>query len=250
MKMNRIDLLMLFLFVGVNSSGGQTGAKTNCVCMKSSASGYYCEEHTCHTEYEYSACFSGRSTVQTSNGKKVALSNVRIGEEVLVFDGKKFIFEPIYDIIHREHVNFYPFIQLTVFNDQFNSTHSIEISSKHLIFQYGKIDPVFAADVQIGDDLQLVIQSKISRGRVRQIDEILSQGFIAPLTYSGTIVVNDLVCSNYAEARNHRLAHLAMQPYRWWRSIFGIKQTIGKDLNWYTLILSYFADKFNLLNSF
>ncbi len=35
-----------------------------------------------------------------------------------------------------------------------------------------------------------------------EIDEIISQGFSASLIRSSTIVVNNLVSSNYAEARN------------------------------------------------
>lgn len=245
-----IELLILCLFTGVISGSGQTRTTMKCVCLKGSASGYYCEEQSCETNYEYNKCFSGRSTVRTSDGTIVTLSDVQIGQEVLVWNGKEVIFEAIYDIIHREKKNFYPFIQLIVFNDQLNSTHSIEISSKHLIFQYERNKPVFASQIQIGDYLQLVIQSNIFPAKVIEVNEVLSEGFSAPLTRSGTIVVNDLICSNYAEARNHHLAHLAMQPYRWWRTIFQTKQFIRTDLDWYTSILYFVADKFNLLNSF
>ena len=244
-----IKLLILCLVVGINSGDGQTRTTMKCVCLKGSTSGYYCEEQSCETNYEYGRCFSGRSTVQTSDGKIVSLSNIQIGQEVLVFNGNKLIFERIYDVIHHEKKKYYPFIQLIVLNDQLNSTHAIEISSKHLIFKYGKTEAVFASEIQIGDYLQLVIQSNIFPGKVIQVNEILSQGFSAPLTYSGTIIVNDLVCSNYAEARNHHLAHLVMQPYRWWRTIFRTKQIIETDLDWYSSILYYLADKFNLLNS-
>ena len=89
---------------------------------------------------------------------------------------------------------------------------------------------------------------EILPGKVIRIEEIISQGFSAPLTRSGTIVVNHLVSSNYAEARNHHLAHLGMQPYRWWRNIFGRKQVVTADLNWYTSVLYDFADKTGLLH--
>lgn len=106
---------------------------------------------------------------------------------------------------------------------------------------------MFASEIQIGNDLQLVHENKIIPGKVIKIDEILSQGFSAPLTRSGTIVVNNLVSSNYAEVRNHRFAHLVMQPYRWRRTIFGPKQFIDTHLDSYTSILSSFADKTGLL---
>ncbi|CAF3294188.1 unnamed protein product [Rotaria sp. Silwood2] len=247
-KVNIVNIFLLFLFVQIYSTDGQTGYTQRCTCIKESATGYFCAEQSCNIQYQYKKCFSGRSTVRTRDGKDISLSNIQIGQEVLVSNRNKLIFQPIYDIIHRENTKFYTFIHLTIFNHYENSTQSIEISSKHLIFKYGLLDPIFASEIQIGDHLQLVNQFEIIPGKVIHIDEIISQGYCAPLTFSGTIVVNNLVSSNYAEVRNHHLAHLAMQPYRWWRNTFGPTQTIQTDLNWYISILYNFANKTGFLH--
>ncbi|CAF0779473.1 unnamed protein product [Rotaria sordida] len=247
-KVNILSIFLLLLFVQICLTDGETGYIETCTCLKESSNGNYCAEQSCTAQYKYNKCFSGRSTVRTRDGKDISLSNIQIGQEVLVFYRNKLIFQPIYDIIHRENSKFYTFIHLTVFNHYENLTHSIEISSKHLIYKYGLLDPVFASQIEIGDYLQLVNQFKIIPGKVIQIDEIISQGYSAPLTPSGTIVVNNIVSSNYAEARNHHLAHLVMQPYRWWRNIFESKKTIQTDLNWYISILYYFANKTGFLN--
>lgn len=241
------NILLFVLLVTVCRTDGQTGYKQRCVCLKDSANGYYCADQSCESQYKYTKCFSGRSTVHTREGKDIPLSKIQIGEEVLVKDGNELLFQPIYHIIHSEHTHFYPFIRLTLFNHLHNSTHAIELSSKHLIFKYATADPVFASDINIGDDLQLVDRHEIVAGKVIEIAEVVSQGFSAPLTACGTIVVNNVVSSNYAEARNHRLAHLIMQPYRWWISVVGGKQSVGADLDWYTSILYKIVDKTGVL---
>ena len=246
-------LVISFGKISSQDSGNRVllGYTETCTCSNNSTNEHYCAAWSCNAIYHYSTrnCFSGQSTVVTHGGKAIYLSNIHIGQEVLVFDGNTLVFEPIYDIIHSEKTKFYSFIQLTVLNSNQNWTHSIEISSKHLIFKYGILNPVFASEIQLGDDLQLVDQFQIIPGKVIKIDEIVSQGFSAPLTRSGTIVVNNLVSSNYAEVRHHHLAHLAMQPYRWWRAISGPKQTVETDLNWYISTLYDFADRIGLLHT-
>ncbi|CAF4755625.1 unnamed protein product [Rotaria sp. Silwood1] len=129
-----------------------------------------------------------------------------------------------------------------------NSTYSIGISLKYLIFKYEISTSVFASEIQLGDHLQLVNQDEIIPEKIIQIDEIISQDFSAPLTPSSTNIVNNLVSSNYAEARNHHLAHLVMQPHRLWRFILGLKQIIQTDFDWYISILYYFPHKTRLLH--
>ena len=80
------------------------------------------------------------------------------------------------------------------------------------------------------------------------IEGVVSQGFYAPLTRSGTIVISGLVASNYAEIRDHHLAHMAMQPYRLWRRIVGSKQTMETQMNWYTEILFFIANKIGVFS--
>ena len=221
---------------------------TTCSCSEQSTSNNYCFKWSCRTEYKSnSACFSSKCTVQTHNGQHIPLSTVEIGDEVLTFNGKELVFEPIYDFIHAEKVGFYNFLRLTVFNTVRNSTSHIDISAQHLIFVSGKSDPIFASEVQVGDHLQLVDNNQVIPSEVISIEPVVSQGFSAPLTRSGTIVVNGIIASNYAEARNHHLAHLAMQPYRLWRMLVGAKRSISNEVNWYAKALRFFAQKTAIL---
>ncbi|CAF1537290.1 unnamed protein product [Adineta ricciae] len=235
----------VFLYLTVNNVLGKVGDVTQtCTCSQTATSGYYCAALTCVTTAESASCFSGRSTVQTRNGRIKPISEVEVGEEILVFNGIQPTFEPIFDFIHMERTNMYKFLRLNFIpNNGKNLTSSIEISSKHLIFLYGQQNPVFASEINIGSQIQVVNHQEILAGTVIQIETVQSQGFYAPLTASGTIIIDSVVCSNYANVRNHYLAHLAMQPYQWWMMLVGPRKSITSEINWYASALQVFAEK-------
>ena len=78
-------------------------------------------------------------------------------------------------------------------------------------------------------------------GLVINIEEIQSQGLLAPLTPSGTIVIDGIVTSNYAVVHSHSVAHYAMQPYKWWRSLVGSPQLNRSEIHTYATFLYDFA---------
>ncbi|CAF4473722.1 unnamed protein product, partial [Didymodactylos carnosus] len=94
--------------------------------------------------------------------------------------------------------------------------------------------------IKVGDDLQIVADNKLSYGKVVDIKLRKSEGFYAPLTSSGKVVIDNVVASNYADINNHHLAHIAMKPYKWWLQIFGPTST---KINWYIQSLQLFAEK-------
>jgi Hint module len=182
---------------------------------------------------------------------KSFFSEVNVGENVLVLDSSnRLVFEPIFDFIHAEKTGIYTFLRLTALNIKENKTYNIEISPEHLIFPFGNKPAVHASTVQIGDLLKVVDGANIFPGLVIIIEEIQSQGYLAPLTRSGTIVIDGIVASNYAVAHSHRMAHLFMQPYRWWRYFVGHQQQNQTEINLYAFYLYEFAKITGVINIF
>lgn len=242
-------VIFILVVFTINDIAGKSGDRIRtCTCTTPSDTGYYCAEMKCVTTTEMATCFSGRSTVQMRDGSIKTISEVQIDEEVLVFDGIQTKFEPIYDFIHMERIGIYEFLRLfyTV-NHQTNFTSTIELSSNHLIFIYNQTNPVFASEIDIGSKLQVIEDGELVSGEIVRIEKVKSQGFYAPLTPSGTIVINNVVSSNYASVQNHYFAHLVMQPYRWWRMFIGPNKSIGSEINWYTSMLHIFAEKTGIL---
>jgi len=213
-------ILLWCLFQTITAASG-TGKsyETNCVCIQASPNNTFCWEYKCHTDELPPKCFSGDSTVEikTTSKEKKAMNKLKIGDEILVDinnQGQR-IYEPIYSFIHASPNGIYDYLKISVGNN--NSEISLIISSNHLIYRYNEINPIFAGYLKTGDQLQIISQAGLKQaGIIRNIKLIQSQGFYAPLTASGKLVVNDIVVSNYASVSNHQLAHFVMQPYRWW----------------------------------
>ncbi len=56
-------------------------------------------------------------------------------------------------------------------------------------------------------------------------------GFAAPLTLTGTLLVNNVLTSNYAIIENQQLAHAVMAPARWW--YMGVNHALNNaGVNW------------------
>jgi Hint module len=111
---------------------------------------------------EDNACFSEVATVQVEGKGPVAMKDLQLGEKVLTASHD---YEPVYAFGHRHLTQAAKFIQ---FND------ALEITGAHLVFVEGKVNPVRADSVKVGDFLQ--------GGEVKSIKTIQRAGVYTPLT--------------------------------------------------------------------
>ncbi|CAF3549751.1 unnamed protein product [Rotaria sp. Silwood1] len=79
----------------------------------------------------------------------------------------------------------------------------------------------FAGKFHVNDRVQLIENNQIVPGKIISIQLTKQEGYYAPLTPSGTIVINGVLASNYATVSNHGLAHKVMSIYRWWIHLIG-----------------------------
>ena len=87
---------------------------------------------------------------------------------------------------------------------------------------------LFAEDISVGD---FVFSSDLRLLKIINIQEALvyNDSGYAPLTFEGTIVVNDIVASCYA-THDHSMMHIITTPIRWWFfMLFELRQFLQVD---------------------
>lgn len=100
-----------------------------------------------------------------------------------------------------------------------NDGASLTVTPAHLVLvwkqQQQQTKYVFADRVEEGDHvLVYVADGTLAPRKVVRITAELHQGFYAPLTYEGTIVVNNVTASCYALVESHAAAHASFMPIR------------------------------------
>jgi len=94
-------------------------------------------------------------------------------------------------------------------------TGSLSISKNHLVYckrKNSENDYILAGNVQIGDYLYQIKENKTSWCEVINIKIVYDKELYAPLTESGTLIVDSFLTSCYASYKSHNIAHFAMQP--------------------------------------
>ena len=128
------------------------------------------------------------------------MDEIQVG--TLIHDGSSY--SRVVGFLHRS-IDIAP-TQYLSFN--FDNDQQLEISPKHCIFLADGHD-VFAQDVQVGDVMA-------SGQVVRSIQYTKHNSLIAPLTESGTVMVNGVLASCYADfphAISHAVVSYPMQIY-------------------------------------
>ena len=135
----------------------------------------------------FGGCFSGDDRVQVESKGSVEMAALQIGDHVLVSGNK---YEPVYSFGHRDATSSAEYLK--IHSDGINDP--LKISHDHMILSGGE-HWVPAATLRVGDTLTkgdggVVVVTKI-------LQDVTQKGIFAPFTTSGSIVVNDIVASNF-----------------------------------------------------
>lgn len=170
-------------------------------------------------------CFPGDAAVQVSSRGRVPLEDLREGDEVLVERrAGELVYEPVLGFLHA--VSGKP----SANNAYLTVTHSLgelRLSATHMVFvadagMSGRSDKL-AAELEVGDNVFAVAlgsSDTIAPSKVLAIrHDAGSHGMYAPLTPSGSVVVDGVVASNYAAPPtdaplSHGAAHEVFFPVR------------------------------------
>lgn len=158
-------------------------------------------------------CFPEDATVRVKDESVVTnkmMKDLRIGDLVQVdTDGK---FEPIYSFGHRNANKKATFVDI--------NKGSLRLSGDHLIWKENSASYVAANELIVGDVLRLAANKKMV---VESIRQVVVKGVYAPFTPSGTLIVNDVATSCYANVLSdrmmsgntfHWMAHYFQFPHR------------------------------------
>lgn len=189
------------------------------------------ERRVAMAELADDGCFPAEASVETAQGDRIPMSELRVGDEVLAVMADGSIgTSPVVAFLDKQTST--PaaldagFLQL-----QLAEGRSLTLTPEHLVFKVdrdantreGPLDfasaaiAVKAQHVQAGDALWLLGAgaSGVEPSLVVEVLPVRSQGLYAPLVASGKLIVDGVVASCYSHAESHDLAHLAMAPLRW-----------------------------------
>eukprot|EP00562_Extubocellulus_spinifer_P008147 CAMPEP_0178502694 /NCGR_PEP_ID=MMETSP0696-20121128/17641_1 /TAXON_ID=265572 /ORGANISM="Extubocellulus spinifer, Strain CCMP396" /LENGTH=651 /DNA_ID=CAMNT_0020131769 /DNA_START=77 /DNA_END=2032 /DNA_ORIENTATION=- len=138
------------------------------------------------------SCFPRGSTVQVlgKEDEAVAIEDVKVGDKIMTGQG----FSEVYAFASRYdyHDETSEYLQ---FHFENNNNKAFEISRNHIIFVGADKTPKLATDVSVGDSLLLSPSNVLAA--VKSIVVVSKRGEYAPITRSGTVVVNGVLASSH-----------------------------------------------------
>ncbi|CAF0981463.1 unnamed protein product [Rotaria sordida] len=159
-------------------------------------------------------CFSSDTLVTLINLQQIPIEKLRIGDELLTIDGTKIVStEMIMMLDQNQHssVMFYTIIT--------GSEHKVSLTSHHLIGMInndGDISYIPIKDIKHGDILRVITNGQIYSSPVIDIKMEIKNGYYAPLTMTGTLLVNNIDASCFSNVKNHDIVQFYMSPLRWY----------------------------------
>jgi Hint module len=152
----------------------------------------------CWTTYNW--CFAPHATANVRHQGPTRMEDLVIGDHVQVGPGDTY--EPIYSFAHRS-------TGPATFLKMETNQGAIEITEDHMLFVHDKATPILARDVKIGD----LLVTSTDPAKVQDIQTEMRQGYYAPLTYSGLIMVNGFQASTYGKLSGDTVQEKLALPF-------------------------------------
>jgi len=180
----------------------------------------------------FSVCFPATAQVQLASGISRPVSSLKPFDVLQTLDKARGFSRTkpstFYTYLHFDENLTTEYLVLKCENDT-----QLVISEAHILFKRNCLTesarPMMARNVEIGDYLLYVnAEKEIQNVRVTGIDRKMCQGAFAPLTKSGTFIVDGFLVSSYAHVHSHAKAHASMAPLRLW---YKLNSKIGKPLS-------------------
>ena len=156
-------------------------------------------------------CYPGSAVIYDSNSRARRIESLQVGDEVLVITKNGIQSDPVITFIHRQPEIVEGFLKIVTKKEK-----TLLITADHLMFVeiMGQATAIPARDVKIGDTVYVRGSHGSEKDLVRSISTVYEKGAYAPVTLSGTILVNDVHTSCYFDVLSHEWSHRAMSIAR------------------------------------
>lgn len=178
------------------------------------------------------------------DGSHRPISQVRVGDRVLVFRDPEIVASPVLAILTHLHAPIIDFLDL------YTSDTTLRLTPLHFLLvrkqNQMKITYVRAEDVSVGDFVyRSSSASNLTFIRINRIEKrtVQKENAYTPLTLEGTVVVNDLVASCYA-TYSPSVMHILTKPVQWWFWLL-IQFEFYRLAEWSSLVVVSFLDLYN-----
>lgn len=153
------------------------------------------------------SCYPSSAIIYDENGRPRRIESLKIGDEVQVITSTGLRSEPVITFIHRQPEIVDKFVKITTMKNKI-----LKISEDHLSFveEMGQATAIPARDVKVGDTVYVKGSHDPEKDSVQSISTVYEKGAYAPVTLSGTILVNDVHTSCYFDVLPHEWSHRAM----------------------------------------
>ena len=152
-------------------------------------------------------CFPGTAIFVDKRGRERNISSMHVGDEVQVITNKGIMPEPVITFIHHQPEVMQEFLKITTMTNNI-----LKITEDHLMFveKMGQAAAIPARDVKVGDTVYVRGKHSVEKDAVQSISTVYEKGVYAPVTLSGTILVNNVHTSCYFDVLSHEWSHRAM----------------------------------------
>jgi hypothetical protein len=194
------------------------------------------------------SCFPSDAYLRRDDGVQIKMNEVKIGDKVLTIDDKG---NPIYSeismMIHRDNKQ--------TLNDYVKITTEggVDLTmSKYHLLALSSSTFIFSKDIRPGQNVTVYNpdEKRFHPSQVISVEYVTKTGLHAPLSMEGTLVVNDVYVSCYANFPIHWISHTTFSLWRGLYKNFPSLLSSSTDVNnihWYPSMLISAASLFSLL---
>ena len=153
-------------------------------------------------------CYPGSATVIDILGRRRRMDSLKVEDKVQVMTSEGIRVDPVITFIHRQPEVLQEFIRIATLKKR----KILLITEDHLLFveKGGRASTIPAREVSIGDTVYVKgDQDALETDVVQSISSVTEKGVYAPVTLSGTILVNDVHTSCYFDVLSHEWSHRA-----------------------------------------